>query len=174
MPNAPRSGARRLEELQQHAYQRAGADPLAVRTVRGQRSYTAAPGFGFERLKSDDADEAVPALRIEEIRTAAEKDALFDLRQFSAAGLYLEFLDDNGAVVALDNASVATVTAWRRQDNGDMVRGPVFADLGHRVEQTDETVIGRVVYYQITAVTFAGGAAAVRLRVAGEGLGFQD
>lgn len=185
MPNGTsRRSASDIQELHQQAFRRPGTDPLAVKSVRGQRTY-ALPGFGFSRAKFVDPDadppiaaddaEPLPAAQIADPRTAATADRarLFDLRQFSAAGFYLEFLDADGAPVALDNTSTVTVTAWRRQDNGDMVRGPVFAAVGHRIEQTDDTVIGRYVLYQITDIALVD-ATTVRLRVAGEGIGFVE
>lgn len=180
MPNnrgTQRVTARDIKEWIQRAFARPGAEALQVRTVRGQVTFDpAVAGFGFERKTLAGADEALPAATIADPRTAgaADKARLFDLRQFSSARLFLEFLAADGSVVALDNTSTATVTAWRRQDTGAMVKGEAWANLGHRVEQLDDGVVGRYVLFQITALNLVAPATDVRLRVAGEGLGFVE
>lgn len=176
MPNSGRGASPRTDELLQQGITRPGADPQAVKIVRGQRTYDL-PGFGFSRDAEVGADEDPPALALEFNRAGVlttETARAFDLRRFSSAGLYLDFLDGDGDPVGLDNESVATITAWRVNDNGMIVRGPQWAATGHRVEITDETVVGRWTIYQITSVTLDGTAAALRLYCAGEGLGLAE
>lgn len=184
MPNQPSSrvGARDPHELAQRGFLRAGADPLAIKVVRGQVTYDpSSRGFGFVRDGLLDGgapvlDEPVPAAQIATLQAAAADDRprIHDLRPFSSARFFLEFLAADGSVVALDNGSTATVTAWRVCDTGAVVRGSQWAGVGHRAEVVDDGVVGRLVLYQLTAVALAAPAARVRLRVAGEGLGFVE
>jgi len=96
------------------------------------------------------------------------------LDQFSSVRLYLRFVDGNGDPVAVDNGSTATVTAYRVNDNGDTVKTGEWANLGHLDEKVDDNSLGRKTVFHIAAPNYAGGAAAVGLRVAGEGLGYSD
>lgn len=93
------------------------------------------------------------------------------LGRFGSTQLYLDFLDAQGVPLANGSNAEATVTAWRILESGEIVQGSVFAGLKHRVLARDEDVSGRRTLYQITAVANAGGAVALSVHVAGEGLG---
>jgi hypothetical protein len=175
MSNAPGNVTRTPGELAQRAAEVPGSDPFAVRVVGGARSYNCglAPGFAFERTKTGAADEAAPAASYTNARQAINLANFFDLQAFSGAGLYLDFVDANGDSVALDNASVATLTTWRLTDMGQVIKGPTFAAVGHRVELDDPKVYGRPTLYRVTDVTLDGAAAAVVVRCAGDGLGYK-
>ncbi len=176
MPNSRgtmRVTARDVWEWFQRAFSAPGRDPLHVKLQRGQVTFDpAVSGFGFERVPAAvDDDEALPAASV---AAASAEPRLFDLRPFTSARFFVEFLADDGSVVALDNTSTVTVEAWRRQDTGAMVKGETWAGVGHRVEKLDDHVVGRFTLYRLTTFNFVAPATNVRLRVAGEGLGFVE
>jgi hypothetical protein len=164
--NPPSSRNPQPFELVQQSFTRPGHDPLAVRQVFGAVTY-GIPGYGWSRDKvgAVGVDEPAPAAQVSELDVAS-LGMVFDSRSFSAVRFYLDFVGGAGA-------RSATVTAWRLLDNGDVVQGGSWAAVGHRVEVRDEHVVGRRTIYQLTNVVL-GGASAIRIRAAGEGLGYLE
>lgn len=166
MPNAYKGLRPHAKEALERAVTVTGSDPVATRVVRGQLTY-AVSGYGFQRIKQGAIgdDEAAPAWSVVAL-TDNDKARVFQLRRFSAAELYLDFTNP-GASTAAD------VTAYRVNDNGDLVVKGQWTSLGHRAAFDDPDVQGRDTLYVITNVT-ADGATALRLKCAGEGLGYRE
>lgn len=175
MSNTRQGPARGAAEVIIRSSMVPGADPVSVRIMRGQVTYSAR-GYGHSRDKTGGAAaaEALPPAVYPDSPNPTLLSMTCRLNQFSSVRLYLRFVDGNGDPVAVDNASTATVTAYRVNDNGDTVKTGEWTNLGHLDEKVDDNSLGRNTVFHIAAPNYAGGAAAVGLRVAGEGLGYSD
>ena len=163
-------------ELLQRSFLHPGVDSLPVRVVAGQVTY-GLPGYGQQRVKSvaGAGDEALPSSSVDiNNLLAGERAILFaGAANFSSVRLYLRFTAA-GSAVAFGNGSSATVTAYHINDNGEVVEGKSFANLGHQDEVVDDGGAGRKTFYRISSTNFAGGADGLGIRLAGEGLGYRE
>lgn len=160
-------------EVLSDAAQRIGADPLAVRVVRGATTL-GVPGYGvsIEKIGAASVDEPTPDLHADLSAQAATIRARFDgaLRRFSGFVLFLEFV--GGGADA--KADIAIFRAMRRADGSDaIVSDGTISNLAHHVLARDALVGGLRTYYQIKNIALDG-ATAVKLHIAGEGLGYGE
>lgn len=175
MPNDNRGNHPRSKGLEviSDAAQRPGADPLAVRLVRGAVTL-GVPGYAItlDKIGVVAADEPTPNLHLPLAGQAADVQARFAaaLRAFSGTAFFLEFVGGgNGA-----KASIDVYRALPRAGGETViVADGTFADIGHHVLARDALMGGLATYYRIKSVT-ADGATAIKLHVAGEGLGYGE
>lgn len=164
------------QQIIQRAAQTLGADPIAVRDVFGAIDFAdPSVSAAFEAYFDSGTgafgdDEPAPADTLAAPYIQRALDFAF-LRGHSAARLYIEF-QTAGVPSAVDAGGTVTITPWRVQRNGALVRGVPVTNVTHRVEIRDAEVAGRVTLYQITAIAAAGAEDGLQIHVAGEGTGY--